>query len=93
MITDFTNQAMFTVATDFGDIGFGGSDLTNSFDEAVDRFNEHMEQGNDSRVIRIDLSDGKSSDITADAIDRIIRHLNSARIEYPEWLVDFEVAA
>ena len=86
MITDYTIQPMFMVATDFDELGLGGPDVTNSFNDAVDQFCDMKDKGNDSRVIRIDLMLGKSSDVTADAIDCTVRQLQAGNHDFPDWL-------
>ena len=79
----------YVTYTDFGGhIGLGHACDPTDFDGAVDAFADQMDEGNESRVYRIEAGAGRMVDVTLDAMRRVRRRLldRSPLYEMPEWM-------
>ncbi len=60
-----------------------------TFDDAVDVFAKHMEEGHAAVVFRIELGATKAAvDVTEDAVKRVFARLRQRNQEAPEWLLE-----
>lgn len=80
----------FACFTDFGPAGSPewsfASDL-GPFDDAVDRFSECGDMDQEVCVFAVNLATGRSRDVTADAVDVLLRRYRSRGYDFPSWLL------
>lgn len=82
----------YVTFVDFDTLGIGHGCDPSSFDDAVDAYSQHRDNGLDACVMRCDPPEGTKCgaliDVTADADDCIRRRLRSRGCyDWPAWLV------
>ena len=84
----------YLTITTYPDLGIGASD-PGSFDDAVDVYSQHRDQGHDARVYRCEPENNRMEDVTADADKCIVRRLTQRGWQHriPEWLEECEYAS
>ena len=78
----------YLVLIDCGNDGIGSGDIRDTFDDACDGYDFHMDEGNACTVHAIDFAAGTTQDITADANALIAKRCNDRAIDLPTWLED-----
>ena len=68
--------------------GISSGDIRDTFDDACDGYDFHMDEGNACTVHAIDFAAGITQDVTAEANALIAKRCNDSAVDLPEWLED-----
>lgn len=90
-LTAFLGLTLYAVVADLGKHGIASADLCPAFDDACDRWVEHMEDGERAEVLEIQI--GRPAILaTAAAARRVAQWHINRRQDLPDWLSE-KVAA
>lgn len=82
-LSAFLALTHYVVISDFGSLGIGGAtDVTLSFDDAVDAYAEQMGHGMAAAVFECNAVAGTYRNVTAQAVERLLQRPGAN----PDWL-------
>ncbi len=85
----FLAEPVFMVASYLGPrYGVASADATADWEQAIDRWAEHMADDGNAAVLRIDLASGTVADVTKDARRDYLKSLRDARMLEPDWVAE-----
>lgn len=81
------NAPFYIAVSRYPDLGMSATD-PGSFDDAVDAYIEHRDDGRPAAVYYCAPEAGTMQDVTADANRCVERRVRQRGYEFPEWLME-----